>query len=353
MADIITAPINYAVIANGGFVSGGSVAFGAPNVRPDPANPATLKAVYLDLALTTQAQNPQPLDSNAVFDQSSSGVLYGADDDQYSIVIFDRNGAEISYQPVYDLSDANAAATAQQSATDAMNSQVAAEAAEQATDSLFTDFVNRYFGPFASDPTVDDKGNTPNEGSLYWNTVSARFKVYDSGVWIFPTDLALGTAAYADLGAAPAQVPTNADLPSFGTAAEADTGAGASQVPLNSDLPTFGTAAEADVQASPTDATAGALLNNETTHIGGNLNYTEANYQPETVNGIGVVMFMRNESGSNINQGATVSGAVLRNYFIDSSNNMSPFASGTTGSWLNVGTTISNNQGTLFTKVAN
>ncbi len=237
MAEIITAPINYAVIAGGNFVSGGAVVFGVENVKPDAANPATLKSVYLDSTLLTEAQNPQPLNSSAVFNQAANGVLYGADNDKYSIVIYDRNGSELSYIPSYNLSDANAALDAQQSAADAMQSASDAAASEASTDALFTDFVNRYFGAFASDPTLDDKGNPPNEGSLYWNTGSARFKVYDSGAWIFPTDLALGTAAYADLGTDPAQVPTNADLPTFGTAAEADTGTDAGQVPTNENVP--------------------------------------------------------------------------------------------------------------------
>jgi len=210
MADIITAPINYAVIANGKFVSGGSVVFGVANVKPDADNPATLKTIYTDPNLLIEAENPQPLDSNGVFDQTTNGVLYGVDSDTYSIVVLDNNGAELSYMPVYDLSDANAATTAQQAASDAMaaetgaiNAQAAAELAESNTGALYTDFVNRYFGAFSSDPTVDDQGNPPNEGSLYWNTVSNRFKVYDSGVWIFPEDLGLGTAAYSDIQTSP------------------------------------------------------------------------------------------------------------------------------------------------------
>jgi hypothetical protein len=74
----------------------------------------------------------------------------------------------------------------------------------------------------------------------------------------------------------------------------------------------LGTAATKDVQTSPTDATAGRLLNNETTHIGGEINYTGANYQPDDVNGKGVVKSMRNLSGAAISAGAIVSGSSLR-----------------------------------------
>lgn len=87
----------------------------------------------------------------------------------------------------------------------------------------------------------------------------------------------MGDAGSRDIGTAPAQVPTNNDLPAFGTAAEANIGTNPTEVPTNNDL---GTAAQADVQTSPSDATAGAVLNNETTHIGGQVNYTGANLNP-------------------------------------------------------------------------
>lgn len=53
-----------------------------------------------------------------------------------------------------------------------------------------------------------------------------------------------GTAAGANLGTDPAEVPTNADLPTFGSAAEADLGTDPGEVPTNADL---GSAAYQDV----------------------------------------------------------------------------------------------------------
>lgn len=50
----------------------------------------------------------------------------------------------------------------------------------------------------------------------------------------------LGSAAARDAGAAPGEVPTNADLPVFGTAAARDTGTGSTDVPINADLPAPG-----------------------------------------------------------------------------------------------------------------
>lgn len=90
-----------------------------------------------------------------------------------------------------------------------------------------------------------------------------------------------------------------------------------------------------DIQASPSDSTSGRILTNETTHIGGNVNYTGANYQPETSNGIGVVKRMSNNSGSSIPGQATVSGSSLL-FFQSDSTGSSVSAGSATGTWKNV-----------------
>jgi len=190
MANQIKAPINYPVIAGGKIVAGGSVLFGQPNVKPDEDNPSTLKAVYLDAALTQPAQNPQGLSSDGVFDQSDNGVLFGSSDTVYSIVIKGANNKELSYIPEYDLSDANAAAAAQDSAADAASSEANALSFKNLTEALYTDFTNRYFGAFSSDPSVDDLGNPPNEGSIYFNSTSNVFFTWTDGAWVnhFPSN---------------------------------------------------------------------------------------------------------------------------------------------------------------------
>lgn len=190
MANQIKAPINYPVIAGGKIVSGGSVLFGQPNVKPDEENPSTLKAVYLDAALSQPASNPQGLSSDGVFDQSDTGILFGPTDSVYSIVIKAQNGKELSYIPEYDLSDSNAAQTAQDAATAAAASESNALTYKNLVDALYTDFVNRYFGAYSSDPTVDAKGNPPNEGSIYFNSTSNVFYTWTDGAWVnhFPSN---------------------------------------------------------------------------------------------------------------------------------------------------------------------
>jgi len=190
MANQIKAPINYPIIAGGKIVSGGSVIFGQPNVKPDPDNPSTLKAVYLDAALKQQAENPQGISSDGVFDQSDTGILYGPENTVYSIVILGANKKQLSYIPEYDLSDANAAATAQSAAAQAESAASNAIAAKDLTEALYTDFTNRYFGSYSSDPSVDDLGNPPNEGSIYFNTVSDVFFTWNGSAWVnyFPSN---------------------------------------------------------------------------------------------------------------------------------------------------------------------
>lgn len=134
------------------------------------------------------------------------------------------------------------------------------------------------------------------------------------------------------------------------SAAYKDTGVDPDQVPLNSDL---GTASTADVQTSPTDATAGAILNNETTSIGGFLNYTGANYQPEERGGLGVPTEIRNNSGASIATGATAIGSLLRVIVRDSNGVVTSSAAlNASHVYENVGVTCPDNQLTTFLRIS-
>lgn len=155
-------------------------------------------------------------------------------------------------------------------------------------------------------------------------------------------------AASKLVGTAAGQIPTIDDL---GTAALADTGTGAGNVPLNSDL---GTASTKNVQSSPTDATAGAVLNNETTHVGGNINYTGANFQPDTSLGIGVIRVLKNVSGATLSDGSTASGTDLRKTWHTASSVFQSTGGSISGIWRVVsGVDIPNNYSAEFVKVSN
>ena len=57
---------------------------------------------------------------------------------------------------------------------------------------------------------------------------------------------------------------------------------------INTNMTDTANAASQLMQTSPTDATPGRVLNNETTSIGGNVNYTEANLNPNLFKGASV-----------------------------------------------------------------
>ena len=384
MADLIKAPINYAVSAGGQFVKGGSVLFGFENIRPDEVNPATLKPIYLDSALLLEAANPQGLSSDAVFDQSDNGVLYGADADVYSVIIYDSNGVELSYIPSYDLSDANSALSAQDAADAALTAESGAQEAEINTALLYTDFINRFFGAFASDPALDDEGNPPNEGSLYWNTVNKTFKVFDTGAWYLPQDLGFGTAAEANVQTSPTDTTAEALM------AVGAFGIGADTAPMITDLKSLVEGGLYSVGGSTLNlppnmsngsayigkwTTSGASesqsvlvidISNDTIWLtnydgydGGTWSawqpvYTGANYQPQELGGgLNVPQFMKNVSGTSWSSGTTKAGSGLQYAFAGSGGELLGSGGAADGTWLNINNTNPvNNQFVLAVKVA-
>ena len=71
--------------------------------------------------------------------------------------------------------EANTAKTAAETA------KTAAEAAQTAAETALDSFDDRYLGAKASNPTVDNDGNTLIDGALYFNTTSNIMRVYDLG----------------------------------------------------------------------------------------------------------------------------------------------------------------------------
>jgi hypothetical protein len=93
-------PNNLAFSAGGVFTTGGSVTFGFENVPGDPDAPATLKGIFTDSNQTISATNPQPLDSDAKYQQSATGVLYGTP--PFSILVRNSAGVQVAYNPSYN-----------------------------------------------------------------------------------------------------------------------------------------------------------------------------------------------------------------------------------------------------------
>jgi len=77
-------------------------------------------------------------------------------------------------------SASNAATSASNASTSATNASASATAAAASYDS----FDDRYLGPKASDPTLDNDGNALLTGALYFNTTSSEMRVYSGSAWL-------------------------------------------------------------------------------------------------------------------------------------------------------------------------
>lgn len=77
-------------------------------------------------------------------------------------------------------SASNAATSASNASTSATNASASATAAAASYDS----FDDRYLGPKASDPTLDNDNNALLTGALYFNTTSSEMRVYSGSAWL-------------------------------------------------------------------------------------------------------------------------------------------------------------------------
>jgi len=103
---------------------------------------------------------------------------------------------------------ATSASNASQSASNAATSETNAAASAAAALNYLNTFKGIYYGSYASDPSTDPNGNTPNEGDFYWNSTNNILKVYDGSVWI-NTPTTQEVYAYSDLASFPATGKTN------------------------------------------------------------------------------------------------------------------------------------------------
>ena len=76
-------------------------------------------------------------------------------------------------------SETNAATSASNAATSASNAAASASSAAASYDS----FDDRYLGPKASAPTLDNDGNALLTGAIYWNSTSNNLWVWTGSAW--------------------------------------------------------------------------------------------------------------------------------------------------------------------------
>jgi hypothetical protein len=84
---------------------------------------------------------------------------------------------------------ASSASAASTSASNAASSQSAAASSASSAAASYDSFDDRYLGPKASNPTVDNDGNALIDGALYFDTTNNVMKVYDLGTttWLRTT----------------------------------------------------------------------------------------------------------------------------------------------------------------------
>lgn len=78
----------------------------------------------------------------------------------------------------------NTAATNITAIQNAASDAAAAAASAAAAAASYDSFDDRYLGPKASDPTLDNDGNALLQGALYFNTTTNSMKVYEGSSWL-------------------------------------------------------------------------------------------------------------------------------------------------------------------------
>lgn len=77
-----------------------------------------------------------------------------------------------------------AAEDAEAAMTAAIAAQVSAEAALAATLTAYDNFDDRYLGPKAADPTLDNDGNALVAGAIYFNTGAGEMRLWTGSAWV-------------------------------------------------------------------------------------------------------------------------------------------------------------------------
>ena len=118
--------------------------------------------------------------SNKVTNLTDPTSAQDAATKNYIDTIFGTTSAAATSAANAATSETNAA----NSATAASGSQTNAAASALAAANSYDDFDDRYLGPKATAPTVDNDGDALVLGSLYFNTASDTMQVYGSSGWV-------------------------------------------------------------------------------------------------------------------------------------------------------------------------
>ena len=110
----------------------------------------------------------------------------------YIDVLFGSTTSAAASAAAAATSASNAATSASNASTSASNASASATAAAASYDS----FDDRYLGPKASAPSVDNDGNALLTGALYWNSTSNELYIWTGSAW---TQATLTAANFVDV----------------------------------------------------------------------------------------------------------------------------------------------------------
>ena len=127
---------------------------------------------------TTQAGNASTSASNAATSETNAGTSETNAGTSASAASTSASNASSSASAA-----STSASNASTSATNASTAQTAAETAQAASELAYDSFDDRYLGPKASDPTVDNDGDALIDGALYFNTSTNVIKYWNGSTW--------------------------------------------------------------------------------------------------------------------------------------------------------------------------
>ena len=142
----------------------------AATSETNAASSATSAASSASTA-TTQASNASTSATNAATSETNAASSASA------------ASTSASNASTSETNAASSATSASTSASNAATSATAAATSATAAETAYDNFDDRYLGPKASDPTVDNDGDALINGALYFNTTTNVIKYWDGSSW--------------------------------------------------------------------------------------------------------------------------------------------------------------------------
>lgn len=180
IADVNTVATN--IVAIQGAVSNAAAADASATAAAGSATAASSSATAAAASATTASS------AQSAVATSASNAATSATNAASSATSSAGSATTATTQATNAASSATAASTsasgAATSATGAAASATAAASSAASSAALLDSFDDRYLGPKATAPTLDNDGNTLLVGALYFDTAAGKMRVYTASGWI-------------------------------------------------------------------------------------------------------------------------------------------------------------------------